>query len=95
MPNAIGMPVAADASAIPRAASPAPDPPPAVVPACQPATATRDGLDQHRKADPLGFFDQMPELLVFAMIAGDDWHARLLHQRPCRRLGSYGPDRRC
>ena len=58
------------------------------------AVAGGGGLDQHRKADPLGFFDQMPAILVFAVIAGHQRHARLLHQRPCRRLGSHRPDRR-
>ena len=58
------------------------------------AAAAGNGLDQYRKPDPLGLVQQTREVLVFAVIAGNQRHAGSLHQGPCGRFGSHGPDRR-
>ena len=58
------------------------------------AAAPRHGLDQHRVADPRGLRRQMVRVLIRAVIAGHDRHARLLHQRLGRVLEAHRPDRR-
>src|ERR1700732_4104268 len=40
------------------------------------AAAAANGLDQYRKADPLGLVQQTREILVFAVIARHQRHAR-------------------
>ena len=58
------------------------------------AAATRDRLDQHRVADLVGLLLEELRVLQFAVIAGHDRHAGLLHQRLGLVLQPHGADRR-
>ena len=57
------------------------------------AAAARDRLDQHRIADLVGLLLEELRVLQFAVIAGHDRHAGLLHQRLGPVLQPHGADR--
>ena len=57
------------------------------------AAAARHRLDQHRIADFPGRTRQIGRVLVFAVIARHDRHARLVHQGLRRILQPHRPDR--
>ena len=57
------------------------------------AATARDGLDQQRPADRLGLLRQPRVVLIGAVIAGDDRHARRGHQRLGAVLQAHGADR--
>src|SRR5271167_181791 len=56
-----------------------------------PPAAAGDRLDQHRIADLVGLLAQELRVLVVAVIAGNDRHARALHQRLGRAFQAHGP----
>ena len=63
--------------------------------AAHPATAAAGRrFDQHRIADLVGLLLEEFAVLPFAVIAGHDRHARLLHQRLGAILKAHGADRR-
>ena len=57
------------------------------------ATAARDRFDQDRIADALGLFGEEACVLSVAVIAGNNGHARLFHQRLGRVLETHLADR--
>ena len=57
------------------------------------AAAARHRLDQDRIADLIGLALEEGGRLLFAVIAGDDGHAGLLHQRLGAILEAHGADR--
>ena len=58
------------------------------------AATARAGLDHHRIADFVGLGGQYLGILTFPVIARDDRHTRLDHQRFGGIFAAHGPDRR-